>query len=157
MAAKQVEEEVSVAVSAENAKPLEYVDEERFYFMDLQFGAKASWRAWQGQSRKVVPKADGGFDHVHNPKVILKAGPFPGSIVNGVIASHNDWIKFHNRRKDSDYRGQLDRQVLVLKVKETESIPEGFRSHQGMVPISMVERIAKSIVAEELEATIGSK
>jgi hypothetical protein len=162
MATAVKEKETSKALSANDVEFLDYVDENKFYMIDLQVGSQASWKppgkdAVYGQDRKVVPLSGGGFEHRHNPKVCLNQGPFPGSIVNGRISSHNDWIKKYRQRKDKDYAGQVDRQILVLDVRETENVPAQSLASGGMVPISMVERIARSIAQEELSTMIGSK
>lgn len=150
--AKAKEAEETVALSAEEAKPLDYVDAEKFFYMDLQFGHKASWRTWSGKPRKVQNRPDGGFNHVHDPKVERGLGPFSGEIVNGRIASHNDWIKRHRARREKDFRGQLDRQILVLKAEETNDIPKESRAQAGMVPIGMIQ----SVVKDQMEALMGA-
>jgi hypothetical protein len=147
--------ELSTPLSAEDISVLEYVDPQNFYFVDLQFGAKASWRTWQGRPRTVAPDGKGGFTHTHDPKVEHKCGPFSGKIVNGLISTHNDWLAKHRRRRDSDYSGQLDRQIVVLKTEQTDSIPQT-KASEGMVPVSLLERLIKSAVEEQLTALTGS-
>lgn len=154
MVKKSETETLSVALSVEDITELEYVDQQKFYFVDLQFGSKASWRDWQGQPRIVAPLAGGGFSHTHNPKVEHGLGPFPGKIVNGLISSHNDWLKKHRRRKDNDYAGQVDRQMIVLKTEETEKLPASLAA-DGVVPISMIERLVESAVQEQMSALTG--
>tara|TARA_R110000824_G_scaffold172833_3_gene350807 strand:+ start:6162 stop:6620 length:459 start_codon:yes stop_codon:yes gene_type:complete len=149
--AKAKESEETVALAVEDIKPLEYVDPEKFYYIDLQLGQSASWRTWSGKSRKVLNRPDGSFDHVHDPKVVRGIGPFCGDIVNGHISGHNDWLKRHRARREKDYRGQLDRQIIVLKTEETNNIPKESRSQSGMVPIGMIQ----SVVKDQMEALMG--
>jgi len=150
--AKAKETEETVALAVEDIKPLEYVDPDSFYRIDLQFGQEASWRTWSGKPRRVENQSGGGFSHVHDPKVERGLGPFCGDIVNGHISSHNDWIKRHRARKEKDFRGQLDRQIIVLKVEETNDIPKESQAQGGMIPIGMVQ----SIVKDQMEALMGS-
>ncbi len=142
--------ELKIAVKAEDVKELPYVDESKFYYVDLQFGSQASWRIYQGRPRAVIPRGNGTYEAVHDPKIERHVGPLSGSETNGLIAGHNDWLKSYKRRKDSDYRGQADRQLLVLGTEETNNVPRSL-SAPGMVPISMVERI----VEEKLQAALG--
>jgi hypothetical protein len=141
--------ETVMPLKAEDVKALEFVDESKNYRVDLQFGARASWRDWQGRPRAVIPRGNGQLEVVHNPKVEERLGPFSGDIVNGLISEHNEWVKSFRRHKESDYRGQLDRQILVLNVRETNEIP---KSHQvsGMVPVSMIDRLIEDKLAAAL-------
>jgi hypothetical protein len=136
-------------LEAVNVKQLDYVDPDKFYRVDLQFGAKASWRDWQGRSRAIVPRGNGELEVVHNPKVVEAIGPFSGDIVNGLISANNEWVKSYNRHNNADYRGQLDRQILVLNCRETNDLPT---SHQvsGMVPVSMLDRLIEDKLAAAL-------
>jgi len=149
--AKAKEDKETVALAVEDIKPLEYVEPDKFYYLDLQFGQEASWRTWGGKPRRVENRPGGGFDHIHDPKVERGLGPFCGDIVNGRISSHNDWIKRHRARKEKDFRGQLDRQIIVLKAEETNDIPRESRAQSGMVPIGMIQ----SVVKDQLEALTG--
>lgn len=150
--AKAKESEETVALAVEDIKPLEYVDPEKFYYIDLQFGQEASWRTWSGKPRRIQNRPDGGFNHVHDPKVERNLGPFCGDIVNGHISGHNDWIKAHRARREKDFRGQLDRQIIVLRTQETDNIPKESRAQGGMIPIGMVQ----SIVKDQMEALMGA-
>lgn len=136
-------------LAAADVKPLDYVEPDKFYRVAIQLGARASWRDWQGRERAIVPRGNGVIEQVHNPKIEESIGPFSGDIVNGLISEHNSWLTTYNRRKDSDFRGQLDRQLLVLKVKETNEVPT---SHQvaGMIPVSMLDRLIEDKLAAAL-------
>jgi hypothetical protein len=144
-------------LAAEDATKLPYVDQDKFYLVDLQFGSMASWRDWQGQPRKASVNPEGGVDRTHNPKVIPNLGAFSGDIVNGLIAKHNDWILHYSRRREKDIRGHLDRQILVLNVVETDSIPKDSGAKSGMIPVGMVQAYIKSQIQEELSTLTGGK
>lgn len=150
--AKAKESEETVALKAEDVQILDYVDDEKFYYIDLQFGADASWRTWSGKPRRVQNRPDGNFDNIHDPKVVRNIGPFSGDIVNGHISGHNDWLKRHRARREKDFAGQLDRQILVLRTEETQDIPKESRAQSGMVPIGMIQ----SVVKDQMEALMGA-
>lgn len=142
--------EMPEALRSEDVKEKEYVDEDAYYYVDLQFGSRASWRNMQGRARPVVPQGGNKLNHVHDPKVYRHCGPYDGNTVNGLISGHNDWVKIHRLRKDSDYRGQVDRQLLVLNVEPTDDLPANL-SKTGAIPVSML----KSFIDEQIKAAIG--
>lgn len=155
MAKKDTESGSPTVLAAEEVTTLDYVDPQDFYFVDLQFGSKASWRDWQGQPRKVAPNANGGFDYTHNPKIIPNIGALSGEIVNGLISGHNDWLKRHKRHREKDYTGQLDRQILVLDIRQTDTIPKESSAAGGMVPLKAVEAMIAAAVKEQISALTG--
>lgn len=150
-------EKQSGPLSADKVTRLDYVDSDKFYLVDLQFGSKASWRDWQGQPRKASVNPDGGVDRTHNPKVCENLGSFSGDIVNGLISGHNEWLKHYTARREKDIRGHLDRQILVLDVRETSNIPKTSAARQGMIPVGMVQAYIKSQIQEELSTLTGGK
>lgn len=150
-------EKQSGPLSADKVTRLDYVDPDKFYLVDLQFGSKASWRDWQGQPRKASVNPNGGVDLTHNPKVCESIGALSGDIVNGLISGHNDWLKHYTARREKDIRGHLDRQILVLNTVETNSIPKDSGARSGMIPVGMVQAYIKSQIQEELSTLTGGK
>jgi len=137
------------SLRADEVKRVDPVKSTGFYMVDLQFGSKRSWRNYSGMPRSASkrPGPEGGWEFTHQPKVHRNVGPLTGSVVNGLISSHNDWIKLHRQQKPG---GQVDLQRLVLNIEETEQVPAGIGSVNGMIPISMVERIVNSAIEAKL-------
>jgi len=139
------------AVKSDEVKPvplLPRVDETKFYMVTLQFGQNQSWapnnRIYKGQKRKRVPTGPGEFSFVHDPVVVSPEESFTGSIVNGLIQKHNEWIEKHRTREQF---GQPDFQLLVLDVVETDQIPVSQQRAManGLVPIHLIESVARKI------------
>jgi len=140
------------ALKAQDVKPLEPVDNKGNYYVSLQFGALRSWREYSGQSRKEVRKLDGTIDAVHRPKVYERIGPFDGRTVNGLISSHNGWVKDYLEKRDGKSAGFVDRQKLVLDVEVTDETPKGTAT---MVPVELLSQLINSAVRQQVKELVG--
>jgi len=142
------------ALSAEQVKPHEFLpesEESGFYEVTLQLGQHSSWspedRMYQGRKRKVVALGNGDFEHVHQPNVVTPSESFTGTIVNGLLSTHNEWLKKYKAREQL---GQVDYQFLVLDVRKTDKVPKRHQNAitNGMVSVHLIESIVRGIVAE---------
>lgn len=141
-------------LAANEVTRLEFVDDNKNYYVTLQMGSKRSWRNWEGQPRKIEPSNSGGFARVHNPVVFEHIGPFSGRITNGLISHHNEWLKDYNHREKNKWSGHLDRQLLVLETEETADIPDELKS-QSNAAASLAGMVG-AIVDQKLTAVLGT-
>mgnify|MGYP006928199693 CR=1 FL=1 len=158
-----VAEKTIAALPADKVQPHEFLpasEENEFYEVTLQLGAHSSWspenRMYQGQKRKKVPTGPGEFDHVHNPAVVSPDESFTGQMVNGLLSTHNEWLKKYKAREQL---GQVDYQFLVLDVRKTDRVPKRHQNAitNGMVSVHMIESIVRGIVAESQKPSSGTR
>jgi hypothetical protein len=129
---------------AKDVKPLEFVDHSKTYRVVLQIGPLVRWRrhkggTWEnvkddslmsGRNTRTQPTGD------YRP-AIQETDPIMGSTVNGLIQWHNDWLKANTERQGS--AGLLNRQLVVLEVKETKEAPADKPVDMTMSPSNIAE------------------
>lgn len=121
--AKASKAQVLEPIKVSEASDLPFVNESKNYKCVIQLGH--SWRKYKGgrwHETEVSSDQRGGTvrKYEFRPKV-HETGALPGRTVNGLISSHNDWLKAnHEKRKE----GLMKRMVLVIDIEETDEVPE---------------------------------
>lgn len=142
------------AVAPESLVRQSFVDPDKFYKVTLQFGGKQSWKPYPNgglmSGQKRIPKPSlsdpGKFEYHHNPKIYEDCGPYKGDVVNGLIQSHNDWVRAFSIKKENDSTGHLDNQLMVLAFFETTDVPAASGIGQDM--LSIIDAVVKRALSD---------
>jgi len=107
------------AVPAKSVQTIEKpVDDGKHYNIVIQLGCNRSWRRCSGG--KWMPDPDnntpGRLAYRHVPKV-HKAGPLSGKIVNGLIGTHNKWVRAN--REGQQPGGDVGRMFAIVDMEPT--------------------------------------
>lgn len=143
-------------IASDDAERLDYVADGKNYFVTLQMGGNASWGKYTGKKRFRQHLPNGmTATPAYEPVVHHRIGPYTGHIVNGLISSHNEWVADYNRKQGRDgekWKGQVDRQLLVLETEETNELPAETRRATSSLNAfqSMIEGIVKQQVSDVL-------
>jgi len=147
---------IPTPIAADDAERLDYVEDGKNYYVTLQMGGNASWDKYTGKKRfrQALPN---GMSVVpdYEPTLHHRVGPYSGSIVNGLISTHNEWVADYNRkqgRNGEKWAGHVDRQFLVLATEETNDLPESARRSTNSLNAfqSMIEGIVQKQVSDVL-------
>lgn len=139
-------------LEANKFQPIELstVNRKQNYYIALQFGSMARWRKYSGRPRKVQATATPGkVDRIHDPKVVYVEEPLSGKEVQGLIQSHNDWIELNRMKNHDDWRGHVDRQIMVLAFEPTTDLPPELKNKK--VDGDFLVGIVNALVQKQLD------
>lgn len=140
---------------ATEAQALDFVDSSKVYEGVIQLGANRRWRQygsgrWKRESEDTDASGNKLVTSRHHP-AIHEVGPLSGKVWNGVIANHNAWIE---KNKHSRPGGQIERQMLVLSMRESDAEPEDKK--RGPLTLrdvaSIAETTARAVCRELLQS-----
>uniref|UniRef100_A0A6M3LA60 Uncharacterized protein n=1 Tax=viral metagenome TaxID=1070528 RepID=A0A6M3LA60_9ZZZZ len=135
---------------AADVHELEYVDDDKSYYVTLQLGQACRWRKFTG-GQWLVDTDNRSSDpnkksYRHVPAIYERAGPFVGLTVNGLISKHNQWRKLNSSHNKG---GEIQHQLLVLATEETTDL-HADASHGEPA----MGRLIRSIVKETVTAVM---
>lgn len=138
-------------IIAADVRELEYVDDDKSYYVTLQLGESCQWRKFAG-GRWVVDTENRSSDsnkkfYRHVPAIYERAGPFVGLTVNGLISKHNQWRKLNASHNKG---GEIQRQLLVLATEETTD-PAADPSHSEPAMGRMIRSIVRETVCAVMD------
>lgn len=152
---KGATKQAATALTADEVQQLEFVDDDKAYYVTLQIGANVRWREHGGGKwrRDTTFSSDDAAEKqfIHDAQLHQRVGPYSGRIVNGLIAGHNRWKELNTARKNG---GEVQRQLVVLATEETdvEPVDSGARFFKFEKMIRDVAReVASAVVAEMMK------
>lgn len=139
------------SVLAADVRELEYVDDEKAYYVTMQIGQSCRWRQFAG-GRWVVDTENRSSNpneksYKHVPAIYERAGPFVGLTVNGLISEHNKWRKLNSSHNKG---GEIQHQLLVLATEETTDPPADV-SHSEPAMGRLIRSIVKETVCAVMD------
>ena len=146
------------ALTVNEVEELQYVDN-LAYRCVLQFGSRRRWRNLSpGEDVRVKgsEKRDGRsmtWEYQHVPAV-HEYGPISGRVLNGLISSHNSWLR---KNRDMVVGGEVQHQLVVVDHQETDEQVPGAAGAFGDRELGLIKAMVESTVKSVLSAQGTSK
>lgn len=131
---------------------LEFVESHRYYDVVVQVGANQRWREASGGSWRRAPEKDvpgSGVKQMTHVPALTKVRAVPGEILNGLIQSHNEWLKA-NRQNDI-MKGDVSKQLMVVGIVPTAK-PASLRNDDLVQTVVAAVMAAMAPLIEKLSS-----
>lgn len=139
--------------------PADYVDDTKFFTLTLQLGSGIRWRefgpgAWHFDPDYDTTPGDKTGKRQH-PAIYENIGPFPGTIVNGLVETMNQWVQ--DNINEVTPAGLINRQLVVSNFVECDAPPVvGVRRAETEAIVDGL-RVAGKEIAQEIVAALRQK
>jgi len=136
-----------------------WLDDKKAYTFTLQLGAKMQWRQYKGGMWRRDPNFqasltnEGDKGYLHFAAVHVNVGPFTGKLINGLISGMAKWLVANREKKPG--AGQIDRQLLVLDVVESNERPIDAKEAINPALAAQIEAMRTALDPTKLGDAIG--